>query len=80
MLRTISGLAPPPSGEVPSTARASTARPQIVERGIAHSPEGRHIFPPLTVQENLQLGAFIRHDGPTQQDIAEAYDAVPSTR
>ena len=63
-LRTISGLLPVAGGEVRfEGARIDgTAAHRIVEMGIAHSPEGRRIFPRMTVLENLQLGAFIRTD------------------
>ncbi|MCC3772196.1 ABC transporter ATP-binding protein, partial [Streptomyces sp. UNOC14_S4] len=44
----------------------------------AHSPEGRHIFPRLTIAENLQLGAFLRKDTDgIRQDIQRAYDLFP---
>ena len=50
----------------------------IVEQGLAHSPEGRHIFPVMTIEENLLLGAFIRRDGAAiQKDITRAYDLFP---
>lgn len=62
-LRTISGLLRPRSGEVRFDDLPIHGVPahRIVERGIAHSPEGRRIFPRMTVLENLELGAFTRH-------------------
>ena len=63
-LRTISGLLQPRQGSVSldgAPLRGVTAH-GIVRRGIAHSPEGRRIFPRMTVSENLDLGAFLRHD------------------
>ncbi|MDN5925049.1 MAG: ABC transporter ATP-binding protein [Xanthomonadales bacterium] len=63
-LRAISGLVRPSQGEIYFDGkRIDRARPDsIVRMGIAHVPEGRHVFPDLTVYENLQLGAFTRND------------------
>ena len=63
-LQTLSGLLRPERGRVVFEGEDITAVPahEIVRRGIAHSPEGRRIFPRMTVQENLELGAFIRRD------------------
>lgn len=45
---------------------------------MAHSPEGRHIFPKLTIAENLQLGAFLRKDKDgIEKDVQRAYDLFP---
>ena len=61
-LRTLSGLLTPSGGTVSFEGRRIDGRPahQIVELGIAHVPEGRRIFPRMTVRENLELGAFTR--------------------
>jgi len=66
VLRTVSGLLCPTAGEIHFDGERIDQLPahQIVERGIAHVPEGRRIFPRMTVQENLELGAFTRKDGP----------------
>jgi branched-chain amino acid transport system ATP-binding protein len=63
-LRTLSGLLRPASGRVVFEGDDITelAAHRIVERGIAQSPEGRRIFPRLSVRENLELGAFVRRD------------------
>jgi branched-chain amino acid transport system ATP-binding protein len=63
-LRTISGLLRPRSGEVQFEGRKINGLHghQVVKRGICHSPEGRRIFPRMTVSENLDLGAFLRTD------------------
>ena len=63
-LRTLSGLLRPTSGTIVFEGVDITATPAhlIVSRGMAHSPEGRRIFPRLSVAENLELGAFIRRD------------------
>jgi branched-chain amino acid transport system ATP-binding protein len=51
---------------------------EIVKRGMCHSPEGRKIFPRLTVLENLQMGAFTRTDrAGIQQDLSRAYELFP---
>jgi branched-chain amino acid transport system ATP-binding protein len=61
-LSAISGVVRATSGEVALAGKTITrARPdQIVREGIAHVPEGRHIFKPLTVEDNLLLGAYHR--------------------
>ena len=68
-LRAISGLLKPASGSIHYEATAGqvediTSRPahQLVKRGIAHVPEGRMVFANLTVQENLQMGAYLQTD------------------
>ena len=63
-LMSISGVVPPRSGEVFFLGRpVQHLRPEeIAAFGIAHVPEGRHIFPQMTVTENLAMGAFLRHD------------------
>jgi len=63
-LRTISGLLRPRRGEVHFDGRKINGLHghQVVKRGICHSPEGRRIFPRMTVSENLDLGAFLRND------------------
>jgi len=61
ILRAISGLAKLRSGEITfrGTTLAGLPPYRIVELGIAHVPEGRQVFPELTVQENLEMGAYI---------------------
>ena len=63
LLAAISGVVRAASGEVVLRGESIVrARPdQIVRRGIAHVPEGRHIFKPLTVEDNLMLGAYHRY-------------------
>jgi branched-chain amino acid transport system ATP-binding protein len=63
-LRTISGLLRPRRGSAlfNGIRLERTAADQIVRLGIAHSPEGRRIFPRMSVSENLDLGAFLRKD------------------
>ena len=63
-LRAISGLLRPTGGrmifEGEDITRASPRH--ILSRGIAHCPEGRHVFPDMTVQENLEMGCYLRSD------------------
>lgn len=63
-LRSISGLVRPSSGEIHFEGERIDHLPaeKIVARGIAHVPEGRRVFPDLSVEENLRIGAFLRSD------------------
>ncbi len=63
-LRTISGLLKPKSGSIDFNGQRISGREghEVVELGICQSPEGRRIFPRMTVSENLDLGAFLRRD------------------
>jgi branched-chain amino acid transport system ATP-binding protein len=63
-LRAVSGLLKPSRGSVTFAGQSIVGLPphEIVARGLAHVPEGRGIFSNLTVEENLQLGAYLRHD------------------
>ncbi|HEV2890179.1 MAG TPA: ABC transporter ATP-binding protein [Frankiaceae bacterium] len=79
-LRTLSGLLPVVSGEVWFEGKRidGVAAHEIVQRGIAHSPEGRKIFPRMSVAENLELGAFTRRDRTgIDKDVAHVYDLFP---
>jgi branched-chain amino acid transport system ATP-binding protein len=61
LMRVISGLIPAREGTMTLEGRAITGLPahQVVEQGIAHVPENRRLFPGLSVEENLRIGAFI---------------------
>lgn len=74
-LRTVSGLVRPASGTIEFEGKsiAKTSPRKIVAEGISQVPEGRHVFPGLTVQENLEMGAFLRKDA---GEISESFDAV----
>ncbi len=78
-LRTISGLLRPVSGSIVFDGRDLTkvAPHEIVSLGLAHSPEGRRIFPKLSVEENLLLGAFSRKDKGIREDLAAAFELFP---
>src|ERR1035437_7847135 len=78
-LRTISGLIRPTSGEILFQGKRIDTTPahEIVTMVVAHSPEGRKIFPKMTVEENLLLGAFSRSDSGVTQDLDAAYDRFP---
>lgn len=49
----------------------------IVQRGVVLVPEGRHVFPDLTVWENLKIGAFLRHDGEVEKDMESIHGLFP---
>jgi branched-chain amino acid transport system ATP-binding protein len=75
LLRAISGLIRPSAGEVHfEDAPLAGLRPeQIVARGIAHVPEGRHLFQGLTVRENLMAGAYARRDGAELDEVVKLF-------
>lgn len=79
-LRTISGLIRPRRGNIHFNGKDITMMPaeQIVRSGISHVPEGRKIFAPLTVRENLLMGAYTRKD-PTeiQQSMDRVFASFP---
>ena len=78
-LRTISGLMEPREGSVSydgediSNSRADL----LVSKGISMVPEGRGVFAKLTVEENLDMGAYIRRDGEIKDDLKNAYSLFP---
>jgi branched-chain amino acid transport system ATP-binding protein len=78
-LRSISGLTPASTGTITFGGEQITRVPahEIVSRGIALVPEGRHCFPRMTVRENLDLGAF-RRRGPTLgEDLERVFELFP---
>ena len=77
-LRTISGLLHPAGGEVRFQGEpiSGLRADQIVARGISHSPEGRRIFPVMSVAENLHMGAY-RRRGDVRKDIDRVYELFP---
>jgi branched-chain amino acid transport system ATP-binding protein len=82
-LRAISGLVRPSGGRVRFAGQPITGLPAhaIVARGLAHVPEGRGIFANLTVEENLQLGAYLRGDpAAVARDRDRALELFPRIR
>jgi len=79
-LRSISGLTPPRQGSIRFEGRelSETAPQEIVRRGISQSPEGRHVFPRMSVLENLELGAYLRRDSEKlSSDLDRVFDLFP---
>jgi branched-chain amino acid transport system ATP-binding protein len=79
-LMSISGIVPPRSGEILFKGKPihKTAPEKIVALGICQVPEGRHIFPELTVAENLDMGAFLRRDtARIKKDLDYIYALFP---
>jgi branched-chain amino acid transport system ATP-binding protein len=79
-LRSISGLTPPRQGSIRFQDREITETPpqEIVSMGVAHSPEGRHVFSRMTVFENLMLGAYLRRDeSGIQEDLDRVFSLFP---
>jgi branched-chain amino acid transport system ATP-binding protein len=78
-LRSISGLTPPSAGTVRFDGDDITRLPahDVVGRGMALSPEGRHVFPRMTVRENLELGAYLRRSTALTEDLDRVYDLFP---
>ena len=79
-LRSISGLVRISKGEIVFDGQRIDGLPpeKIVALGIAHVPEGRRVFPGLTVEENLRSGAFLRTDkGAIDRDLDEVYGHFP---
>ncbi|WP_405981197.1 ABC transporter ATP-binding protein [Streptomyces sp. NBC_00158] len=79
-LRTLSGLIKPKGGLIRFQGKSLKKVPahDIVSLGLAHSPEGRHIFPRMSIEDNLLLGAFLRNDKEgIQKDVQRAYDLFP---
>jgi branched-chain amino acid transport system ATP-binding protein len=81
-LRAISGVIRARSGSIRFKGAAiERSKPhEIVTMGISHVPEGRGIFARMTVQENLQLGAFQRKDGGIAEDMERALETFPRLR
>jgi branched-chain amino acid transport system ATP-binding protein len=78
-LRSISGLSAPREGSIRFKGEEIARVPpqEIVAMGICQSPEGRHVFPRMTVRENLDLGAYLRRDNEIAADIDQVYALFP---
>ena len=80
ILRTISGVLDAERGEVTFDSRAIGGLPpdRVMRSGICHSPEGREIFPFLSVAENLMMGSYTRHDkDEVARDLEMCYEYFP---
>lgn len=81
-LKTISGLRPVTSGSVRFAGRSITGLPahRIVELGLCQSPEGRGVFPGMTVMDNLEMGAYVRSrrsGGTSRSDLDRVFALFP---
>ncbi len=78
-LKTVLGIVPPRSGSVlfggEDVTRYSTAR--RIERGLAIVPENRRLFGPMTVLENLEMGAYLRPRADLREDLDRVYEIFP---
>ena len=79
LLRTISGVQPMTSGSLSFQGRdiSRTSPHARVAAGIAQVPEGRQIFAPLAIEDNLRLGAYLRKDAEIASDLERVYDLFP---
>lgn len=81
LLRTISGLLPKQEGRVIFSGRDITAASprDILAAGIAHVPEGRHLFGPMSVMDNLLMGAYLRTDKEEiKRDLDRMFELFPT--
>ena len=79
-LRTISGLVKAKGGSIQYDGTELIGKPitSIIETGIIHVPEGRRVFPDMTVLENLKIGAYLRNDkDEIEKDIKWVYELFP---
>ena len=82
-LKAICGILPPTAGKVHYAGSDVTGAPAyaLVQRGLALVPEGRGVLGRLTVEENLQMGAYTRRDAPAvKRDLARVYELFPRLR
>ncbi|MBT9583753.1 ABC transporter ATP-binding protein [bacterium] len=78
-LKVITGLLPASAGHVLWQGKELAAVPahRRVAEGIAMSPEGRQVFPRMTVRENLEMGAYIRSDANIEEDMVKVFQLFP---
>jgi branched-chain amino acid transport system ATP-binding protein len=82
-IRTVSGIMHPREGSITFDGQKiqGVGAHELVGRGMAQSPEGRRVFPRLTVRDNLEMGAYKRSDGDgIRQDMEETFDLFPRLR
>lgn len=80
LLKTLSGLLKPKSGSIEylGSSISGKAPQSIVKAGISHVPEGRRVFANMSVEENLELGAYLRKDSKEiRKDIQSVYELFP---
>ncbi|HWO94915.1 MAG TPA: ABC transporter ATP-binding protein [Bacillus sp. (in: firmicutes)] len=80
LLKTLSGLLKPRGGTIQYLNNSISGKPaqSIVKAGISHVPEGRRVFANMTVEENLELGAYLRKDSnEIRKDIQKVYELFP---
>jgi branched-chain amino acid transport system ATP-binding protein len=80
LLRTLSGLLKYKNGDIIYNGESLKGKPSeyIVEKGIIHVPEGRRLFPDMTVEENLLMGAYYRKNDPEiNKDLEYVYSLFP---
>jgi branched-chain amino acid transport system ATP-binding protein len=83
ILKTVSGVMDPQKGTVTLEGRQIQGMDadRVTRLGVSHVPEGREVFPFLTVQENLRMGAYTRHDADeVARDLEAVYDYFPVLR
>ena len=86
-MRAVSGMIKPTAGKITLAGQDVTGLDsyQIAKRGLAHSPEGRRVFPTLSVLDNIRLGAFVRYtharpQGDIEADLQQAFELFPSLK
>jgi branched-chain amino acid transport system ATP-binding protein len=82
-MKVILGLLRPRSGQVLIDGQLVTGRPtaDLIRRGLASVPEARRVFPSMTVEENLRMGAYLRRDGAgIAEDLQRVYTLFPRLR
>lgn len=82
LLKAISGMIAPTQGQVTYRGQPLTGRPphRIARSGVSHVPEGRRLFPRMSVRENLLLGAFGRKDSAVASDLEAQLERFPRLR
>lgn len=80
LLKSLSGLLKPKQGDIQYLGESIAGKPaqEIVKAGISHVPEGRRVFANMSVEENLELGAYLRKDTQgIRQDFDKIYELFP---
>ena len=83
LLKTLAGILKPRQGEIlfEGTSVGGLSSAHMVKSGVAMVPEGRHVFPNMTVRENLDLGAYYRHDrAGVRDDFEHVFELFPILR